>query len=114
MTVDHEAVAKALLGARWVFAKTMPANPHEWTQRKHWTAGVTLVPPEKSGRVGPVKTYIVLAGWFPRTTPCASGVPVTSHAADSSVSATQWRAVSTRRGDKSVPVHEATWPAEGS
>ena len=42
MTVDHEAVAKALLGARWVFAKTMPGNPHWWTERKSWAADVTF------------------------------------------------------------------------
>src|SRR5262245_37656694 len=38
------------------------------------------------------------------------GVPFSSHAADSSVCDTQWRAVSTRFGARSVPVHSPTSP----
>jgi hypothetical protein len=31
-----DKVARAFLECRWVFAKTMPENPHHYTVRKHW------------------------------------------------------------------------------
>ena len=40
--VTHDDVAEALLGARWVFARTMPNNPHWWTQRKDWRSTVAF------------------------------------------------------------------------
>jgi hypothetical protein len=33
-------VEAALLLRRWIFAKTMPQNPHEYTLRKAWDADV--------------------------------------------------------------------------
>lgn len=33
---EFEAVGDLLLAHRWIFAKTMPENPHEYTLRKHW------------------------------------------------------------------------------
>ena len=38
MTVDRGAVVNALLGARWVFAKTMPKTPHFYTLRADATS----------------------------------------------------------------------------
>lgn len=40
--VTPEAVAEALMSARWVFAKTMPHNPHEWTQVQDWRGSVSF------------------------------------------------------------------------
>lgn len=42
MAITHDDVSRALLTARWVFAKTMAHNPHEWTQRKDWKAPVSF------------------------------------------------------------------------
>jgi hypothetical protein len=35
-TLDLPAVGRALAQGRWIFAKTMPANPHEYTLRREW------------------------------------------------------------------------------
>lgn len=36
----REAVEETLLRQKWVFAKTMPQNPHEWAAGKTWTGPV--------------------------------------------------------------------------
>lgn len=33
---DFERVSALLSAARWIFAKTMPDNPHDYTLRKDW------------------------------------------------------------------------------
>lgn len=33
---DFFRFGQLMLGQRWVFAKTMPENPHHYTLRKHW------------------------------------------------------------------------------
>lgn len=33
---EFEEVRRLLLEHRWIFAKTMPENPHEYTLRKTW------------------------------------------------------------------------------
>lgn len=34
--MNREGVASALEEHRWIYAKTMPKNPHEYTRRKEW------------------------------------------------------------------------------
>ncbi len=53
-----EEVAEAFAGHRWIYAKTMPDNPHEYTLRREWAddvffdAVVTAI-----RRLGYVTTY---------------------------------------------------------
>jgi len=37
-----EDVVRALEAQRWIFAKTMPQNPHEYTLRKAWAGDVSF------------------------------------------------------------------------
>jgi len=37
------AVARDLAAARWIFAKTMPQNPHEYTLRREWASDADFV-----------------------------------------------------------------------
>lgn len=34
--IEFESIAESLLQQRWIFAKTMPENPHWYTLRKEW------------------------------------------------------------------------------
>jgi len=36
VSADLEQVASDLAAQEWIFAKTMPTNPHEYTLRKLW------------------------------------------------------------------------------
>jgi hypothetical protein len=40
---DLDTVRDLLLAQRWIFARTMPANPHEYTLRKLWTDDADFV-----------------------------------------------------------------------
>lgn len=40
---DYERVAKLLHEAEWVFAKTMPDNPHHYTLRRKWANDVDFI-----------------------------------------------------------------------
>lgn len=40
---DHQRLAELLEGAKWVFAKTMPENPHWYTLRKTWANDADFV-----------------------------------------------------------------------
>ena len=36
MEIDFQRISRLLLSHHWIFAKTMPGNPHWYTLRKHW------------------------------------------------------------------------------
>ena len=40
---DFESVGNTLLKQRWIFAKTMPQNPHEYTLRREWSSDAEFV-----------------------------------------------------------------------
>ena len=36
MEIDLQRISRLLLSHHWIFAKTMPGNPHWYTLRKYW------------------------------------------------------------------------------
>lgn len=40
---DLEKLTHLLLAQRWIFARTMPDNPHWYTLRKHWERDADFV-----------------------------------------------------------------------
>ncbi len=42
MPVSPNDVASALAEQSWTFAKTMPDNPHEYIDRKHWVGEIAF------------------------------------------------------------------------
>ena len=40
---EFQRIGRMLLGQKWIFAKTMPHNPHEYTLRKLWTSDADFV-----------------------------------------------------------------------
>ena len=43
MSEGLERVTRDLAGVRWIFAKTMPENPHEYTLRREWASDADFV-----------------------------------------------------------------------
>jgi len=42
LTSDFEAIGHALISQQWIFAKTMPENPHEYALRKNWQHDISF------------------------------------------------------------------------